>query len=409
MKIVHIERDLTIRSGSRRFICETTNYLQSLGHRVGIFTTKLDVKRCFPEFLSLPVEVVPIEDFRSRVGRFLKNVLQRNIDYHWVETKAILEISRRVADWEPDIVIFHYAGEHWLQPYFYHLKDSVGAVCLHVVPPVAHPPQDAIWFQSLTWRRKLEDDLLDLPPIKKWNTISLKKVGLIIAHSHYMLDQAMKQGLIGSRRAAVVPLGVDHSKFYPTYEEEPFALFLGRITPNKSISLAVRAMEKTGPDKSLIIAGTLEDRNLWYEQKLEKIAKRIGISDRFKIVLSPSDEQVIRLMQRCSVFLFPSTTDTFGVAVLEAMACGKPIVACRRGGVPELLDNCGFLLDPDVKQWQETVRKVFSNSNLRRETGKKAFERSKLYSWQNNTNSLLQTIENFLASKRTDLGYVQQH
>jgi len=362
------------------------------------------VKRCFPEFLSLPVEVVPFEDFRSRVGGSLKKVLRRNIDYYWAETKAILEISRRVADWEPDVVIFHYAGEHWLQPYFYHLKDSVGAVCLHVVPPVAHPPQGALWFQSLTWRRKLEDDLLDLPPIKKWNAISLKKVGLIIAHSHYLLDQAMKQGLIGSRKAAIVPLGVDHSKFHPTDEEEPFALFLGRITPNKSISLAVRAMKKTGPDKSLIIAGTLEDRNLWYKQKLEKIAKRIGISDRFKIVLSPSDEQVIRLMQRCSVFLFPSTTDTFGVAVLEAMACGKPVVACRRGGVPELLDNCGFLLEPDVKQWQEIVRKVFSNSNLRLETGKKAYERSKLYSWQNNTNSLLQTIENFLASKRTDLG-----
>ena len=398
LKIAHIERDLSIRSGSRRFICETTNYMQSLGHRVKIFTTRLDVKRCFPEFLSLPLEVVPIEEFRSRVGGFLKNVLRRDIDYYWIETKAVLEIGRRVADWEPDIVIFHYCGEHWLQPYFYYLKKPFGAVCLHVVPPVAGPL--SLPFQTLTWRRKLEDKLLDLPPIKKWNAISIKKVGLIITHSRYLFKQAMKTGTIGSRKPAIVPLGVDHSSFHPIGEEEPFALFLGRITPDKSLELAVRAMKKTGPDKSLVMAGDIEDRYLWYKERLENIAKRIGISDRFKIILSPAQDQVVRLMQRCSAFLFPSTIDTFGLVVLEAMACGKPVVACRRGGVPELLGDCGFLLEPDVKQWQETVRKVLSNSDLRLETGRKAFERSKVYSWQNTTNSLLQAIESYVCARK---------
>lgn len=372
--------------------------MQSMGHRVRIFTTRLDLKRCFPEFLSLPVEIVPIEDFRSRVGGFLKNTLRRNIDYYWIETKAVLEISRRVADWDPDIAIFHYAGEHWLQPYFYYLKEPVGAVCLHVTPPVAGPL--ALPFQNLTWRRKLEDKLLDLPPIKKWNAVSIKNLGLIIAHSRYLLTQALKQGVIGSRKSVIVPLGVNLSKFHPTGEEEPFALYLGRIHPHKSLELAVRAMEKADPDKSLIIAGDMEAHHFWYKKRLENIAKRIGISDRFKIVVSPTNNQVVRLMQRCSVFLFPSTIDTFGLVVLEAMACGKPVVACRRGGASELLDDCGFLLEPDIKQWQETVRKVLSNSNLRLETGRKAFERSKMYSWENTTNSLIHVLEDFLQNER---------
>lgn len=396
LKIAFIERDLSPRSGSRRFIYEVTNCLEAMAHTVRIFTTRLDKKTCFPEFLSIPVEVVPVEKFQSFAGRFLKRTLQRNVDYFWSETQAILEISRMIGDWNPDVAIFHYAGEHWLQPYFYYLKEPVGAVCLHVVSPVTGP--HSLPFQRLKWHYRVMNKLLNLPPIKNWNTVSLEKVGLIIAHSNYLFDQAVKQGTIGSRKGAVVPLGVNHSEFHPTGEEEPFALYLGRIHPDKSLELAVKAMKETTPDKSLIIAGDLESSYLWYKGKLENIAKRIGISDRFEMILSPTVSQVVRLMQRCSVFLFPSLVDTFGLVTLEAMACGKPVIACNDGGVPELLDNCGFLLDPNVKLWQQTVKKVLTDSNLRLETGRKAFERSKQYSWQNTTSSLLHVVENFLAS-----------
>jgi len=398
LKIAFIEKDLSPRSGSRRFIYEVTNYLNARKHKVRCFTLKLDEKICFPEFLSIPVEVVPIEEFRSLAGRVLKRTLRRDIDYLWLESRAILEMGRRLADWDPDIAIFHYAGEAWLQPYFYYLKEPVGAVCLHVVPPVISP--HALPFQRLKWQYRVMGKVSNLPPIKNWKTASLEKVGLMIAHSNYLFDQAVKQGIVGSRKAAIVPLGVNHSEFHPTGEEEPFALYLGRIHPDKSLELAVRAMKETGPDKSLIIAGDLESSYLWYKEKLEDIARRIGISNRFKMILSPTTDQVVRLMQKCSVFLFPSLVDTFGLVALEAMACGKPVVACNKGGVPELLDNCGFLLDPDVRQWQETVKRVLSDSNLRLETGRKALERSKLYSWQNTANSLLHVLENFLASTR---------
>jgi len=396
LKIAFIEKDLSPRSGSRRFIYEVARYLNARKHKVRCFTLRLDEKICFPEFLSMPVEVVPIEEFRSFVSSFLKRTLRRDIDYILLENRAILEISRRVADWDPDIAIFHYAGGHWLQPYFYYLKEPVGAVCLHVTPPITGPL--ALPFQGLTLSGKLRRIIYYFPPLKKWKAVSIKNLGLIIVHSRYLLTQALKQGVIGSQKSAIVPLGVNSSEFHPTGEEEPFALYLGRIHPHKSLELAVRAMEKTEPEKSLIIAGDMEAHHLWYKKRLEDIAKRIGISDRFKIVLSPTNDQVVRLMQRCSVFLFPSTIDTFGLVVLEAMACGKPVIACRKGGAPELLDDCGFLLDPDVRQWQETVKKLLSNPDLRLETGRKAFERSKLYSWQNTANSLLHVLESFLAS-----------
>jgi len=398
LKIAFMEKDLSPRSGSRRFIYEVTNYLNAQGHEVRCFTLRLDEKTCFPEFLSLPVKVVPIDAFRSFPSRFLKHAIGRDVDYLWLENQAILEIGRRVVEWDPDAAVFHYAGGVWLQPYFYYFKEPVGTVCLHVTPPITGPL--ALPFQDLTMRGKLRRVLYRFPPLKNWRAVSTGNLGLIIAHSRYLLTEALKQGVVGSRSSAMVPLAVNHSEFHPTGEEESFALYLGRIHPHKSLELAVMAMEKTAPDKSLIIAGDLEPEYLWYKRRLEHIAERIGVSDRFKIVVSPPNEEVVRLMQRCAVFLFPSTIDTFGLVVLEAMACGKPVVACNRGGAPELLHGCGFLLEPNVKQWQRKVKKLLSDPDLRQVTGRKALERSKMYSWENTANSLLNVLENFLASTR---------
>ena len=138
-------------------------------------------------------------------------------------------------------------------------------------------------------------------------------------------------------------------------------------------------MEKTGHDNSLVIAGDLDARYPRYKEKLERLAERVKISDRFKIIPSPSDSEGVRLMQRCSVFLFPSTIDTFGLVVLEAMACGKPMVACNRGGVPEIVGDAGFLLEPNVEEWQKTLNKLMSNSKLRKQMGEKSLERSRLF------------------------------
>jgi glycosyltransferase involved in cell wall biosynthesis len=191
-------------------------------------------------------------------------------------------------------------------------------------------------------------------------------------------------------------MGVDHSLFFPTGEEP----FVGRIHPQKSLELAILAMRNTDRDKSLILAGSVgsagsgiwgEDFS-WYKEELMDLAAKMGISNRFKVVPFPSDSQVVRLMQRCSVFLYPGADENFGVALLEAMACGKPVGASNRGALPEVVGDAGFLIEPDPMQWQETVRRVLSDSDLSKRMGEKALERSKAFSWENTTRRLLQAF-----------------
>jgi glycosyltransferase involved in cell wall biosynthesis len=187
-------------------------------------------------------------------------------------------------------------------------------------------------------------------------------------------------------------LGIDHDRFYPVGKSEGFALYLGRINPHKSLELAVMAMKKTSKSFSLIIAGDIDPQLSWYKSQLVDLAERMGISDRFEIITSPPDSEVVRLMQECSIFLFPSTIDTFGLVVLEAMACGKPVVACNRGGVPEVLGDSGLLLEPSIDEWSPAVSRLVSDSFFRRKMGEKALGRSKLFSWEKTANKLLHIL-----------------
>lgn len=374
--------------------------MQNLGHEVKIFTTKLDKQTCFEEYLSLPVEVVGARSSRhlrqAWPAGHKKNLLidtGRRFGHYLTHTFHAMDISERIADMGCQVCFLQYHGEHWLLPWFYHLRETAGIVYLNVVPTLS--PQDK-WAET-----RIVDRLLNLPPVGIWEKQSFRKLDLFLAPSKYQLEQAKMLGIIGQRRAAVVPLGVNHSEFCPTGEEEPFALYLGRIDPEKSLELAIWAMGKTDHDNSLVIAGDLETRYPWYKEKLERLAEKVKISDRFKIIPSPSDSECARLMQRCSVFLFPSTIDTFGLVVLEAMACGKPIVACDRGGVPEIVSDAGFLLEPNVEEWQKIVAKLLSNSKLRKQMGEKALERSKTFSWENTARRLIQSFKN-LKHSHTD-------
>ncbi|NWG11072.1 glycosyltransferase family 4 protein [Candidatus Bathyarchaeota archaeon] len=387
MKIVMIEKDLSIRSGSRRFILEATHRLESLGHKVKIFTSKMDRETCFEPLLHLPIQIVPVKS--PHISHALKPVI--DVDYFWPTWQMAMETSQRIAEWNPDVVLLHYTGEPWLPPYFYYLDKSVGAVCLHT------PPRGIAPFIGTTAKAKIGHELFNLPPLSKWKAQNLKKLAMIISHSLFMQEYAIRIQSKTRLLTSMVPLGIDHSEFYPTGEEEPYVLCVARIDPRKRLELAIHAMKNVDSKYSLVLAGSVEKRFQWYKNMLLELAKELGISQRISIIEGLVSAQIVRLMQRCSVFLFPSTNDTFGVAVLEAMSCGKPIIASRAGGVPELLDDCGILIDPTPEQWQKTLRNVLSDSTIRKDIGEKAFKRSQLYSWDETVHSLLQTIEKIRA------------
>ena len=154
--------------------------------------------------------------------------------------------------------------------------------------------------------------------------------------------------LLGSRAGsipiAVIPLGVDLERFYPAPDNDlavalqkhdikrEFVLYLGNIEPRKNLISLVEAIDlinARGHGLELLVGG----KTAWdYESSVAAIdaspnARRLGWI---------TDDDVQILMSACSVFAFPSRYEGFGLPVLEAMACGAPIMCTRRGALPEV-------------------------------------------------------------------------
>jgi glycosyltransferase involved in cell wall biosynthesis len=153
---------------------------------------------------------------------------------------------------------------------------------------------------------------------------------------------------------ATVHNGIDLSGF--TFEPAPgaYLLVLGRMSPDKGIHFAIDVAERTG--LPLVLAGIVPPENEMYFD--EQIQPRLGQNIRF---VGPADaRRKAVLYAGAAAFLHLITYDeAFGLTMIEAMACGCPVIAVRRGSVPELVvdGETGFIVD-DVDGAVAAVQRI---------------------------------------------------
>src|SRR5262249_11505808 len=82
---------------------------------------------------------------------------------------------------------------------------------------------------------------------------------------------------------------------------------------------------------------------------MESVTQSLEVSSRAYFLGRKGNPQMADLMQRCEIFVLPSRTEPFGIVVIEAMTCKKPVVATRVGEVPEIIEDgkTGVLVEPD--------------------------------------------------------------
>ena len=94
------------------------------------------------------------------------------------------------------------------------------------------------------------------------------------------------------------------------------------------------------------------------------------------------DDDLPLFYSGAACFVYPSLFEGFGLPVLEAMACGTPVVTSNRTALPELAGNAALLIDPEsVDELAVAIARVLSDSALARELGGRRLERSRRYSW----------------------------
>lgn len=189
-------------------------------------------------------------------------------------------------------------------------------------------------------------------------------------------------------KVRIIPNGLDLSQFqclpekgkffekYPSLQDKKYVLFLGRINQKKGIDLLIEAfnMFSKESDLYLVIAG--EDDGDGYRNTVEKWVKSYGLENRviFTGLLQGVDK--LSAFVDAEVFVLPSYSENFGMAVVEAMACGTPVVISDRVGIAREVqrNNAGVIVETDAKSIYAGIKKILDDANLRKqisENGKK--------------------------------------
>lgn len=141
---------------------------------------------------------------------------------------------------------------------------------------------------------------------------------------------------------ATIYNGIDTEHFECEDEAEDYLFYSGRITPAKGVKEAVQVALQS--DQRLLIAGSLSKNDYWYfEEHIKPF-----LNDKILFLGMLDKEQLVKYYKKASALLMPlQWQEPFGLSMAEANACGTPIIAFRRGSVPEVIEDGknGFIVD----------------------------------------------------------------
>ena len=171
-------------------------------------------------------------------------------------------------------------------------------------------------------------------------------------------------------------------------------LFVGTLEPRKNVAALLRAYERvrtTRPDTpSLLLAGPAVEQSA---PVVEAASRTPGV----QLLGYVHDDQRRRLYREASMLVLPSLHEGFGLPALEAMTVGLPVIASRRGALPEVVGDAGILIDPlDDNSLANAIGCVLADANRRRAMADAGIQRSRQFSWTISAERLLQAYRETL-------------
>jgi glycosyltransferase involved in cell wall biosynthesis len=261
---------------------------------------------------------------------------------------------------------------------------------------------------SLTLRAKLAN--LIMWRLSKFEEESAKNATLIVTVSKYSSKKMTEFYDVDKAKIRVVPNCVDTQRFKPSkgceklkrqigIDNKLCVLFVGRLIPRKGLPFLIEAAKhvvKEFSETKFVVVGNGPLKN-----NLMAHLEKMKLSGNF-VFLGDVNEAVLPALYNCAdVFALPSIQEGQGIALLEAQATAKPVVAFDAGGVREaVLDQeTGFLMKPDSRKLAEAIMKLLANWTLREKMGSKGREFvSHNFSWDVCAQRMMQVYREALAS-----------
>jgi len=242
------------------------------------------------------------------------------------------------------------------------------------------------------------------PYLNQCEIDALRRNSVKITVSMYWRDQLRQRYDIDS---VVIYNGIDLSRFenLPKHRREPFLLFVGGMEARKGLEFAIQTLEiltRRGRELQLLAVAKPGFRGVESHAWFEHLIERCGVSGKVRIIENVSDEQLIDLYSRASVFLLPTRMEGWGLAIMEAMAAGCPVVSTRAGGVPELVTDGenGLLTDVgDLSGFADAVEHLMDDGELKEKICAAACETIGKYSWESTAEKTLQLYEKYISRR----------
>ena len=285
----------------------------------------------------------------------------------------------------------------------------------------------------------------DLWQLKNWSKYSIENADHIITISQSTKKDIIEKYKVNKNKITLAYPGYDRENFqFPIsnfklenikkkYEiSGNYIIYIGTIQPRKNLvrlmeafarivvrgdgergaPLSARSEARTSngaasrqdPEQlTLVIVGKTSGpgREGWKYDEILSTPKRLGIEDRVVFTGFVPTEDLPVLLSGAEAFVLPSLWEGFGIPLLEAMACGAPVIASNVSSLPEVVGKAGLLVDPySVDQIEMAIRNVITDKKLREKLKKLGLEQSKKFSWERCSREILRSFHSLRMTRK---------
>ncbi len=224
--------------------------------------------------------------------------------------------------------------------------------------------------------------------------LSARRAGAVLTVSEYSRQDIIQRYGIEPERVVVTYNGVSLAfRRLPPEEvntatarfgfQRPFILGVGNLQPRKNLERLIRAYARlrTAGDceHDLVLVGQMA----WKGHRIQETVERLGIAPFVHLTGYVSEHELVALYNRAVLFAYPSTFEGFGLPVLEAMACGAPVLTSNTSSLPEVAGEAAITVDPyDEEAIGDGLRSLLHDEALRTRLRTAGFSQAAKFNWQ---------------------------
>ncbi len=302
-------------------------------------------------------------------------------------------------------------SERWLARLWYRLRlplpieNWTGPLALFhatdfVLPPLKRGTGAIVTIHDLSFVREPETVMPGmLAHLNRWVPRSVERAEHVIAVSETTRQDLIELYQTPPEKITTLYHGVA-AEFKPVKVPEklaavrqkyglgkrPFVLSLGTIQPRKNYRRLIEAFAQLDPAFSLVIGGGKG----WRDEAIFAQVTRLGLEQRVHFPGFIADADLPALYSAATLFALPSLYEGFGLPLLEAMACGTPVISSNQSSLPEVVGSAGLLVNPrEVTAIAEAMSKVLTDADLHQQLSQAGLKQATKFSWDKTASRLL--------------------